>query len=71
MAPEIISEEKGHGMPADVFSFSLILYELMTMKQPYSDRVLRPMHLILQVAYGTLRPTIPDVRAFPSFVPFL
>ena len=36
MAPELLSGS-AYGMPADVYSFGVLLWELVTQKTPYGD----------------------------------
>ncbi|KAK3264579.1 hypothetical protein CYMTET_26697 [Cymbomonas tetramitiformis] len=61
MAPEVIRHEPYSGA-ADVYSFAVLLCELLTMVVPYSDKFLTP----IQVAYSVadqgvqLRPTLPN-----------
>ncbi|KAL5778292.1 hypothetical protein ACOSP7_011218 [Xanthoceras sorbifolium] len=56
MAPEVI-EHKPYGHKADVFSFGIVLWELLTGKLPYED--LTPLQAAVGVVQKGLRPTIP------------
>ncbi|XP_024024562.1 serine/threonine-protein kinase STY46 isoform X1 [Morus notabilis] len=56
MAPEVI-EHKPYDHKADVFSFGIVLWELVTGKLPYED--LTPMQAAVGVVHKGLRPTIP------------
>ncbi|KAM5565230.1 serine/threonine-protein kinase STY46-like [Rosa sericea] len=56
MAPEVI-EHKPYDHKADVFSFGVILWELLTGKLPYEN--LTPLQAALGVVKKGLRPTIP------------
>ncbi|KAM1318351.1 hypothetical protein ACFX14_003671 [Malus domestica] len=56
MAPEVI-EHKPYDHKADVFSFGLVLWELLTGKLPYEH--LTPLQAAVGVAQKGLRPTIP------------
>eukprot|EP01060_Flectonema_neradi_P009646 TRINITY_DN16867_c0_g1_i1.p1 TRINITY_DN16867_c0_g1~~TRINITY_DN16867_c0_g1_i1.p1 ORF type:complete len:362 (+),score=61.77 TRINITY_DN16867_c0_g1_i1:207-1292(+) len=66
MAPELWSVDGRYGKPVDVYSFSMILYEIATLKLPYSSSV-TPDHdqLALQESLKRdilkgYRPTIDD-----------
>uniref|UniRef100_A0A7I4E4F0 non-specific serine/threonine protein kinase n=1 Tax=Physcomitrium patens TaxID=3218 RepID=A0A7I4E4F0_PHYPA len=56
MAPEII-EHKPYGKKADMFSFGVVLWELLTGKVPYAD--MTPLQAAVGVVQKGLRPTIP------------
>ncbi|XP_031475250.1 serine/threonine-protein kinase STY46-like [Nymphaea colorata] len=56
MAPEVI-EHKPYDRKADVFSFGIVLWELMTGKLPYD--YLTPLQAAVGVVQKGLRPTIP------------
>ncbi len=56
MAPEVI-EHKPYGEKADVFSFGIVLWELLTGRVPYSD--MTPLQAAVGVVQQGLRPTIP------------
>ncbi|KAH6813270.1 ACT-like protein tyrosine kinase family protein [Perilla frutescens var. frutescens] len=56
MAPEII-EHKPYDHKADVFSFGVVLWELLTGKLPYE--FLTPLQAAVAVVQRGLRPTIP------------
>jgi serine/threonine protein kinase len=56
MAPEVI-EHKPYDYKADVFSFGIVLWELLTGKVPYAD--LTPLQAAVGVVQKGLRPTIP------------
>ncbi|CAN6554555.1 unnamed protein product [Malus baccata var. baccata] len=56
MAPEVI-EHKPYDHKADVFSFGVVLWELLTGKLPYEH--LTPLQAAVGVAQKGLRPTIP------------
>ncbi|XP_020084027.1 serine/threonine-protein kinase STY46-like isoform X2 [Ananas comosus] len=56
MAPEVI-EHKFYDHKADVFSFGIVLWELLAGKLPYED--LTPLQAAVAVVQKGLRPTIP------------
>ncbi|XP_023766449.1 serine/threonine-protein kinase STY46 isoform X1 [Lactuca sativa] len=56
MAPEVI-EHKPYDLKADVFSFGVVLWELLTGKLPYE--FLTPVQAAIGVVQKGLRPTIP------------
>ena len=56
MAPEVI-EHAPYGAPADVFSFGILLWELLTARVPYES--LSPLQAAVGVVQRGLRPTIP------------
>ncbi|RVW51065.1 Serine/threonine-protein kinase STY46 [Vitis vinifera] len=64
MAPEVI-EHKPYDHKADVFSFGIVLWELLTGKLPYEH--LTPLQAAVGVVQKGLRPTIPS-HTYPSLV---
>ncbi|KAI5668851.1 hypothetical protein M9H77_18704 [Catharanthus roseus] len=56
MAPEVI-EHKPYNHKADVFSFGIVLWELLTGKLPYDH--LTPLQAAVGVVQKGLRPTVP------------
>ncbi|KAI3431982.1 uncharacterized protein J3R85_007640 [Psidium guajava] len=62
MAPEVI-EHRPYDHKADVFSFGIVLWELLTGKLPYED--LTPLQAAIGVVHKGLRPTIPE-RTHPE-----
>ncbi|KAJ9703837.1 hypothetical protein PVL29_005208 [Vitis rotundifolia] len=56
MAPEVI-EHRPYNHKADVFSFGIVLWELLTGELPYS--ILTPLQAAVGVVQKGLRPTVP------------
>ncbi|XVE69660.1 hypothetical protein DITRI_Ditri10aG0008500 [Diplodiscus trichospermus] len=67
MAPEVI-EHKPYDHKADVFSFGVVLWELLTGKLPYEN--LTPLQAALGVVQKGLRPVIPE-HTHPKLVELL
>ncbi|KAE8715576.1 ACT-like protein tyrosine kinase family protein isoform 2 [Hibiscus syriacus] len=67
MAPEVI-EHKPYDHKADVFSFGVVLWELLTGKLPYEN--LTPLQAAVGVVQKGLRPVIPR-HTQPKFVELL
>ncbi|CAK9152334.1 unnamed protein product [Ilex paraguariensis] len=67
MAPEVI-EHKSYDHKADVFSFGIVLWELLTGKLPYE--YLTPLQAAVGVVQKGLRPTIPK-QAHPKLAELL
>ena len=57
MAPEVINHER-YSRPADVFSFAMVLFELVTHEYPFADR--SPVMAAKAIAIDQLRPQLPD-----------
>ena len=57
MAPEVI-EHAPYGTKADVFSFGIVLWELLTGRVPYAD--MSPLQAAVGVVQKGLRPPIPS-----------
>ncbi|GIL50268.1 hypothetical protein Vafri_6477 [Volvox africanus] len=62
MAPEVI-EHKPYDEKADVFSFGIVLWELLTCKVPYMD--MTPLQAAVGVVQKGLRPAIPPNCPLP------
>ncbi|XP_054786507.1 serine/threonine-protein kinase STY46-like [Prosopis cineraria] len=67
MAPEVV-EHKPYDQKADVFSFGVVLWELLTGKLPYE--YLTPLQAAIGVVQKGLRPTIPK-NTHPKFIELL
>jgi serine/threonine protein kinase len=57
MAPEVIRHEN-YSYPADVYSFGILLWELVSREQPYAG--LTPIQAAFGVAKHNLRPVMPN-----------
>jgi serine/threonine protein kinase len=56
MAPEVARNER-YQMSADVFSFAMLLFELITHQCPFNDRL--PLQAVVATALQGLRPGLP------------
>ncbi|CAN6174495.1 unnamed protein product [Urochloa humidicola] len=66
MAPEVIRCEP-YTEKCDVYSFGIILNELITAEHPYIDTSYGPSKIALEVADGKFRPKLPDSDdAYPT-----
>jgi serine/threonine protein kinase len=63
-APEALEGEEV-SFPADVYSFAMVLYELVTLKQPFADAAMTPAVLLRKIASG-LRPRLPESMDEPT-----
>jgi tRNA A-37 threonylcarbamoyl transferase component Bud32 len=63
MAPEVI-EHRPYGERADVFSFGVVLWELLTGRVPYSD--MTPLQAAVGVVQKGLRPAVPPAPGCPA-----
>jgi len=57
MAPEVARHER-YQKSADVYSFSMLLFELLTHQAPFSDRL--PLQAVVATALQGLRPPTPE-----------
>jgi serine/threonine protein kinase len=57
MAPEVIAHKQYNGK-ADVYSFGILLWELLTQKTPYEN--MTPIQAAVGVVQEGLRPPMPD-----------
>ena len=60
MAPEVITHAKQYDMRVDVYSFAIVLWEMLTGELPYGH--LSPVQAASAVVHNHLRPTIDGVR---------
>ncbi|OQU89583.1 hypothetical protein SORBI_3002G218200 [Sorghum bicolor] len=65
MAPEVIRCEP-YTEKCDVYSFGIMLNELITAEHPYIETSYGPSKIALNVANGTLRPKLPERDAYPT-----
>ncbi|MCH92066.1 serine/threonine-protein kinase CTR1-like, partial [Trifolium medium] len=59
MAPEVIRCEP-YNEKCDVYSFGVILNELLTGKHPYIETEYGPAKIAMEVVEGKLRPMLPS-----------
>lgn len=69
LAPEVIAGSSGYGPAADIFSFSVVLFELDRHRLPYEDArdpngdAFADVAVLAQVSTGDLRPSfLPTCR---------
>ena len=62
MAPEVVRHER-YSKKADVFSYSMVLYELLTHEVPFADRP--ALQAVVAVALNEQRPLLPDGTPLP------
>ena len=58
MAPEVLMSSPYYNEKVDVYSFAILLWELLTGDMPYAK--LNPSTITIGVTQGTLRPPIPE-----------
>lgn len=58
-APEVIRNE-AYNQKADVYSFSIVLCEMITKEKPYEECLKPPLEIAYHVAENGMRPTLPD-----------
>ena len=63
MAPEVLNN-KPYTHKADVYSFAIVLYEIITWKTPYLGK--QPMQVVMAVVNDNARP---DLSYVPSDCP--
>ena len=62
MAPEVAKMEKSYGLPADVYSFSILLWQIVTKRTPYGQ-ISSPTEFAAKVVKGNLRPNLAHVES--------
>ncbi|KAI2504896.1 protein tyrosine kinase [Fragilaria crotonensis] len=62
MAPEVSKMEDSYGYPADVYSFSILLWQIVTKRTPYS-RIPSPTELADLVKNKNVRPNLAHVES--------
>eukprot|EP00741_Cyanophora_paradoxa_P023104 tig00021537_g22314.t1 len=68
-APEVVRRERP-GLAADVYSYGMLLYELLFRRPPFSDTPLNPLIAAVRAAYHGARPSL--ARApLPELVPLV
>ena len=59
MAPEVLVSLPFYDEKVDVYSFGIVLWELLTSKRPYQDVESNPLELIVDITMKGTRPEIP------------
>jgi serine/threonine protein kinase len=57
MAPEVARMERSYGFPADVYSFTILLWQIITNRVPYAS-IGSGLEFTTRVVNGNLRPTL-------------
>lgn len=58
MSPEVFNNQP-YGPRADVWSFGVLLVELVSGRRPYEEHLLTPAQVAMEVSAGRLRPALP------------
>jgi serine/threonine protein kinase len=58
MAPEVLAGAGAYDLKADIYSFGMVLYEMLTLQFPFHDT---PMIAIAAKIMSGDRPTLPDL----------
>lgn len=58
MAPEVF-DDRFYNSRADVWSFGVLLSELVSGRRPYEEHLLTPAQVAMEVSAGRLRPALP------------
>ena len=62
MAPEVAKMQKSYGLPADVYSFSILLWQIVTIRTPFGH-ISCPTEFASRVVKGGLRPNLACVES--------
>lgn len=60
---EVMRPDEQAALPADVFSFAMCCWELMTCRRPYADQRLHPLAIYYRVCHDGLREHLPTTGA--------
>jgi len=66
MAPEVIKHEP-YNIKADVYSYAVLMCEILAGEEPYSGSFLTPIQIAMGVTQRNLRPTVPK-KVHPSYM---
>ena len=61
MAPEVAKMDESYGFPADVYSFSILLWQIVTRRIPYGH-ISTPTEFAAKVVKGNQRPNLAYVE---------
>ena len=64
MAPEVLQSDTNYSHKADVYSFAIVMWEIMSREPPFKG--LRPHEIMAQVVQMNTRP---DLRRIPQNCP--
>ena len=65
MAPEVAAMSDSYGFPADVYSFTILLWQIVTTRTPYAD-ILSPTDFASQVLKANKRPSLAQIDCSDS-----
>ena len=54
MAPEVVHQNIGYGVAADLFSLGVLLCQLLTLRTPYGDKERRAERIFANVSSGRM-----------------
>ncbi len=60
MAPEVAAMSENYGFPADVYSFMILLWQILTTRTPFAD-ILSPAELASKVLKENKRPSLSQI----------
>ncbi|KDO22308.1 TKL protein kinase [Saprolegnia parasitica CBS 223.65] len=64
-APEMLRGEKDYTEKIDVYSFSMLMLEILNQRAPYSEAALPPRELLHKVAHEAYRPSLLERDLWP------
>jgi serine/threonine protein kinase len=61
MAPEVARMEEDYGFPADVYSFAILLWQIVTTRVPFSE-IKSSTEFYAKVVLGDFRPSLKNIK---------